>query len=131
MPERHSVQSLSDTPSDFLRIELKEIPKDDLKKVSRGEAPAQPISGTKDEFKDAALEVDRTVCPATATCTLPPSQDRAVLAAIVPMHASVAGKDHALQAGDVLWLPAGTGSVSLSAGAQCLRATLLYGSGAR
>jgi hypothetical protein len=128
MAERHSVQSLSDTPSDFLRVEMKRIPVDDLKKVSRGEAPAEPTApGTKTEFQDPALRVERTMCPAAATCELPKSTDRSLLVAVKATHVRVGSEDHALQAGDTVWL-SGVESkpVVLGAGAQCLRVSLLY-----
>lgn len=128
MAERHSVQSLSDTPSDFLRVELKRIPADDIKKVIRGEAPAAPApAGTKTEFQDPALRVERTVCPAASTCELPRSNDRSILVAVKPTHVHVGSVDHALQAGDTVWLN-GTESkpVVLDSNAQCLRVSLLY-----
>jgi hypothetical protein len=126
--ERHSVTNLSDTPSDFLRVELKRISPDDLKKVFRGEAPTQPIAaGTRAEFQDPAIRVERTVCPANATCPLPPAGARSLVVAIGAMHLEMNGADHTLRAGDVMWLPANEASAPrLSAGAQCLRVVLIY-----
>jgi hypothetical protein len=126
--ERHSVTNLGDTPSDFLRIELKKIPTDDLKKVFRGEAPAQPVAaGTRVEFRDPAIRVERTVCPATATCALEPAGTRSLLVAVHDMHLEMNGADHPLHGGDVVWLRANAPNVPrLSAGAECLRIVLLY-----
>jgi len=128
MAVRHSVQSLSDTASDFVRVELKRIPADDLKKVARGDAPPeQAPPGTKTEFQDPALRVERTVCPAASTCELPGSRNRSILLAVKPTHVRIGSEDHALQAGDTVWLSgAESKSVVLGAGAQCVRVSLLY-----
>jgi hypothetical protein len=126
MAERHSVTSHSDTASDFLRVELKRIPPSDLKQVFRGEAPASPLPGTHTEFQDAALHIERVVCPADKPCTLPPGSARSLLIAIAPMQARTATGTHDLKAGDVLWLSADEATGPLSAGAQCLRVSLLY-----
>ena len=126
--QRHSVTNLGDTPSDFLRIELKRIPPDDLKKVFRGEAPAQPVAaGTRVEFQDPAIRIERTVCPATATCALAPAGERSLLVAVHATHLEMNGADHPLRAGDVIWLRANAPTAPrLSAGAECLRVVLLY-----
>ena len=55
--ERHSITNLGDTPSDFLRIELKRIQAGDLRKVFRGDAPTQPLAaGTRVEFQDPVTD---------------------------------------------------------------------------
>jgi hypothetical protein len=125
--ERHSVQSLSDTASDFVRVELKSIAPSDIKEVFRGSAPAQPMSpGTKTEFQDPALRIERTVCADSSPCTIAAGSVRSLIVAIKPMHMMGANGEHTLAAGDVLWLPAGSAQASLSAGAQVLRVSLLY-----
>jgi len=127
VPERHSVTSLSDTPSDFLRVELKGIPADDLKKVFRGDAPTDPAAqGTRIEFQDSALRVERTTCPTTAVCPLPPVDARSIIVAFNESHVEIRGADHHLQPGDVMWVPKSPNAPRLSAGAQCLRVVLLY-----
>jgi hypothetical protein len=125
--ERHSVTNLGDTPSDFLRVELKRISPDDLKKVFRGDAAPQPLApGTRVEFQDPAIRVERTVCPVTATCPLEPAGERSLLIAVNEMHVEMNGGDHVLHPGDVLWLHKSPIARRLSAGAQCLRVVLLY-----
>lgn len=131
MPERHSVTNLSDTPSDFLRVELKTIPLADLKEVVRGEVPSQPLPGTHREFGDAALRIERIVCPTESPCTATPAAERSLLVAITPQQiegstGTGAGK-RSLKAGDVFWLSGKDDQpLRLSAGAQSLRITLLY-----
>jgi hypothetical protein len=128
MAERHSVTNLGDVPSDFLRVELKSIPPDDLKEVFRGEAPALPAtSGTRTEFQDAALKIERTQCPTTESCTISSAGPRSLLVSIGTTKASIAGSERTLAPGDTVWVPASKdSSVRLSAGAQCLRVVLQY-----
>jgi hypothetical protein len=129
--ERHSVQSLSDTASDFLRIELKGIPTNAVEKVSRGEAPASTFAGTRVEMKSDALEINRAVCPADTPCTMQADGHRALLAAVVSTRVEVSGRAYELQAGDVLWVPEPHGTVELSSGGHILRVSLLYAPGKR
>jgi quercetin dioxygenase-like cupin family protein len=128
MKERHSVTNLGDTPSIFLRVELKSIPADDLKAVFRGKAPAVPaIPGTQTEFQDAALKIERTQCAATAPCSVLVSGARSLLVSIGTTQVKTSEGDRTLASGDTMWLPAGKGgSVRLSAGAQVLRVVLQY-----
>jgi hypothetical protein len=127
--ERHSVRNLGDAPSDFLRIELKRIPPVDLRRVFRGEAPPQPfVPGTKTEFKDAALQVDRIHCGVDRACLLPAIPQRSLLVALTPMSffEPKAAKTP-IQPGEVMLLPAGqTGQTLTSPGARCLRIVLFY-----
>jgi hypothetical protein len=128
MKERHSVTNLGDTPSDFLRVELKSILPNDLKEVFRGEAPVLPATpGTRTEFHDAALKIERTKCPAPESCTISASGARSLLVSIGTTQVKTSEGNRTLASGDTLWLPAKkNNSVRLSAGAQCLRVILQY-----
>jgi hypothetical protein len=128
MAERHSVTNLGDVPSDFLRVEMKSIPPDDLKEVFRGEAPVLPATpGMRTEFHDAALKIERTQCPAMESCTVSASGARSLLVFIGTTQVKTSEGDRTLASGDTLWLPAKkNNSVQLSAGAQCLRVILQY-----
>ena len=67
--ERHSVTNLGDVPSEFLRVELK---KATVPTMFRGSPPAMPlVAGTRVEFQDAALRVERTVCAEKGVCVSP------------------------------------------------------------
>jgi hypothetical protein len=124
--ERHSVKNLDDRPSDFLRVELKRIPPDDIKDAIRGPVPSDLEPGTNTEFKDEALQVERTVCPTDASCIATEKSDRSLLVAITPVDAIVAGgAQRSLQPGDVLWL-APNEAITLSHAAQVLRISLLF-----
>jgi hypothetical protein len=126
--ERHSVQSLSDTPSDFLRIELKRIPTTDLKRVFRGEAPQPPfIPGTKTEFEDTALQVERITCSLDKACALPAIPQRSLLIALTPVSFLDRPPHAPMTPGEVLFLPAGKlGEKLVNPGARFLRVVLLY-----
>ena len=127
--ERHSVQSNSDTDSDFLRIELKRIPPSDLKEVFRGEVPATITPGVHTEFQDTALRIDRIVCPSDKPCsaTPPAAATRSLLVTIASTQTKTPEGPRALNAGKVIWLPTdGKPSPVLNPGAQYLRITLLY-----
>jgi len=127
MKERHSVTNLSDLPSDFLRVELKTIPPGDLKEATRGAVPSPLLPGTHVEFQDAALEVDRIVCPFAIGCEAAPIQARSLLIAITDLKMELAQGKHSLKSGEVVWLPVNAKKpLQLSPGAQALRISLLY-----
>jgi hypothetical protein len=127
MAERHSVTNLSDTASDFLRVELKNIPVSDLTEVFRGEASSRLSPGTHTEFEDAALRIDRIVCPAESPCSATPTTPRSLLVAITPQRIKTMGGERSLGVGDVLWLSGDYDKAPrFSAGAQSLLIALLY-----
>jgi quercetin dioxygenase-like cupin family protein len=126
MTERHSITNLSDTPSDFLRVELKTIPPTDLKQVTRGEVPSPLMPGTHIEFQDTALEIDRIVCPPTVGCEAAPLQTRSLLVPTTDLKMEAAGGNQTLKPGEAAWLPANAKPLQLSPGAQALRISLLY-----
>ncbi len=127
MLERHSITNLSDLPSDFLRVELKTIPPDDLKQAFRGEVPSPLMPGTHNEFQDAALEIDRIVCPPTVACEAAPASARSLLVPITDLKMEASEGKHTLKPGQVAWLPANAKKpLQLSPDAQALRISLLY-----
>jgi hypothetical protein len=84
--ERHSVENLSDRPSDYLRIELKQFPAGSIAREFRGPAPTPPlIPGTTVAYKSPQLRIDRIICPSTGDCTLHyPNRD--VILVLIPNH---------------------------------------------
>ena len=127
MKERHSVTNLSELPSDFLRVELKTVPPGDLKEATRGAVPSPLLPGTHVEFQDAALEVDRIVCPFAIGCEAAPIQARSLLIAITDLKMESSAGKHTLKSGEVVWLTANAKKpLQLSPGAQALRISLLY-----
>lgn len=108
--ERHSVQSLSDTPSDFLRIELKRIPPHDIKTAQHFTVSEPLKPGVHSEFQDPALEVDRIVCVADQDCTIPSSNQRSLLVAINNSGIVTGAGEKKLNSGDVEWLEPNQGA---------------------
>jgi hypothetical protein len=127
MAERHSVTNLSDTASDFLRVELKTIPLSDLQNVFRSNAPSSLSPGTNTEFQDVALKIDRIVCPQDTQCTAAPATAHSLLIALTPQDLRTTSGKQSLRLGDVVWLSAEDNkTLHLSPGAQSLRIALLY-----
>jgi hypothetical protein len=127
MAERHSVTNLSDTASDFLRVELKSIPLSDLQQVFRSDAPSSPLPGTRTEFQDVALKIDRIVCPPDTKCSAAPAAAHSLLVALTDQDLQTTKGKNSLRLGDVVWLSAQDNkALVLSAGAQSLRITLLF-----
>jgi hypothetical protein len=85
--ERHSVENLSDLPSDYLRIEFKQFPPHTIAREFRGSAPKPPlVPGTTVAYAGPQLRIDRIVCPSTGDCELHyPNRD--VLLIRIPNHA--------------------------------------------
>ena len=106
--ERHSVVNLSDKPSDYLRVELKKVPLGALKREFRGSAPGALVQGTKVEFEDPALRIERVVCDAGATCALPAESSPSLLVEFSPSQLLEHGKPKMFpEDSSVLWLRAG------------------------
>ncbi len=83
--ERHSIENLGDTPSDFLRVELKTMPVKTLKDEFRGPAPVPPLmTSLKVAYDNPALRIERVICNPGSTCTLNPEPGPSVLVAITP-----------------------------------------------
>jgi hypothetical protein len=82
--ERHSVQNTSDLPSDFLRIELKNIPPGSITSDFRGPAPGQPyISGTSIVFERPGIRIERIVCASPEDCVIPAEKLPSLIARIL------------------------------------------------
>jgi len=123
-PERHTVENLSDLPSDYLRIELKQIPLHGTLRPKRGEALLD-LSKTRIEavFHDPQMMIERVICTASAPCAVPAAKSPSLLVAISASALTTVSKRQ-LQAGEILWLPA-SGALTVStvsaAPAQLLR----------
>ena len=128
MAERHSVQSLSNTDSDFLRIEFKRLQPTEITQVVRGEAPAPSIADVTTDFQSPSIWVQHMVCHALTPCTVgKPQTHRALLIAITPMQVKTSIGMRNMTPGEVLWLPAdGRYWPPVSAGSQSLHISFLY-----
>jgi hypothetical protein len=106
--ERHSVLNLSDKPSDYLRVELKKVPLGTLKHEFRGSAPEKLVQGTKVEFAEPVLRIERVVCDAGATCALAVESAPSVLIAFSPSQLVGHGRPKLFpEDSSTLWLKAG------------------------
>lgn len=109
--ERHSLANLSDKPSDYLRVELKKVPLGTLKREFRGNAPEPLVQGTKVEFEDPALRIERVVCDLGSWCPLPEESAPSVLVAFSPSELKEGRRRQAFpEESSTLWLPAGKGA---------------------
>jgi hypothetical protein len=109
--ERHSIENLSDTSSDFLRVELKRVSLASLKEPFRGKAPAS-LAASEDamEFSAPGLEIERIVCVGVRPCAVKPSVSASLLVAFGPVDlVGAAGKER-LEAGAVRWVAASEGA---------------------
>jgi quercetin dioxygenase-like cupin family protein len=118
--ERHSVQSNSDTDSDFLRVEFKRIALIDLAETGKHvPAPANPTPGVHTDYQNASLRIDRVTCFADKPCAPTDSSMRALLIPVTAAEIQGEGRARTLKSGQVVWLPAGT-PATLSTGSQSL-----------
>jgi hypothetical protein len=105
--ERHSVENLSDTSSDFLRIELKQFPLQGGEAFRKDPPTSLADSRTTKEFANDQVEVERVICLGGATCPLDAADEPSVLIALSQV--SVSGfPDHnaAMNTGDIRWMEA-------------------------
>jgi hypothetical protein len=105
-PERHTVENLGDIPTDFLRVELKQVP---LKLMSpfRGHAPAslsQDLSNV--EFKDGYVQIQRIICVEPEACPVKASAAPSLIVALTPLQLTEGSKSaEKLEDGAVRWIP--------------------------
>jgi hypothetical protein len=127
MSERHSVTSQSITASDFLRVELKKVPADDIEVAFRGEVPATQTSGTHVEFSDKALRIERVSCPPGPSCPLDRIADRSLLIALKAENLQTPNGPVLLNPGNLRWIAGGDKrDWELNGSSQFLRLVLLY-----
>jgi hypothetical protein len=109
--ERHGVHNMDSISSDFLRVELKQIPLGVLGASFRGAAPSDFLrSRTAKEFDNPLLEIDRVICAASEVCKISPSISASVLVSFGPAHLtneSARQESTRIPEGDVRWLGAG------------------------
>lgn len=107
MLERHSIENLSDLPSDFLRVELLGARLGDKALEFRGPAPADLTHNlTATEFSSPKLTITRILCIDPTPCNPPATSAPSVLIAFSKTTVSVAGKPAQLEANNTLAIPA-------------------------
>jgi hypothetical protein len=105
-PERHTVENLSDMSSDYLRIELKQIPLHGTLQPFRGEAPATLTgNSTTTVFHEPQLTIQRIVCHIGPACTASEPSSPTLLVAFSSLKFAAPGQaDKQMQSGDIQWL---------------------------
>jgi hypothetical protein len=123
LAERHSIQSNSETPSDFLRVEFKNITFPKLPEAGKHfAAPVTLVPGTTVEFQNDALTISRVICAADKACEIPTPAQRSL---VIPFTATAIARS-GVEGPDVVpgqprFLPASAdGPYSLHAGTQAL-----------
>ena len=110
--ERHSIENLGETSSDFLRVEMRRVTLS-LKQPFRGRAP-DSLAASQDaiEFTDSAVSIERIICTGPASCPVEPSPAPSLLIAFSPASTSAdsSGPERHLEAGGVQWLPPSHGA---------------------
>jgi hypothetical protein len=128
MAERHSVQSLSNTPSDFLRIEFKHLQPNEITQVYRGDSPGPSNSDVTTDFQSPSIWVQHIVCHALSPCNIAKSETaRSLLIAITPTRVKTSIGMRDMAPGEVLWLPSdGHYWPPVSAGSELIHISFLY-----
>ncbi len=111
--ETHKVESLSDQPSDFLRVELKDLTVDN---TFRGRFPPEANqtaeSSEKVGFENPQLRVVRATCASRSACALTAQKSPYLLIALASSELKTATNDRALSdlkmtPGQTFWVEAG------------------------
>ena len=111
--ETHSVESMTDQLSEYLRIELKGLAVD--RQVFRGRFPPEPPAARrrvaqKVRYEDRQVRITRVTCAARRACDgLGASEAASLLVALTPawLKADAAGTELTLALGQTMWSEAG------------------------
>jgi len=111
--ETHTVESLTDQPTEYLRVEFPGLTVD--RKVFRGRFPPEPAAARrraaqKVRYEDKQLRITRLTCAARRTCAgLGTRESASLLVALTPawLRSEGAGAEVALGLGQTLWSEAG------------------------
>jgi hypothetical protein len=108
--ETHSVESLTDIPSQYLRVELKTpLPTERTRDTKIPAEPAEDRTAQKTVFEDGQVRLVRVVCAAGETCPSSANpEDPALMVAMNAGEVSEAGAKRELRIGETLWLEPGS-----------------------
>ncbi len=116
--ERHSVENLGDISSDFLRVELKQMPLGGSVQPFRGKAPRGMLQSSRTvEFRSPELDIERVICERGAPCKIEASVGPSLLIAFSPVNLTEserAPRDQSMRDGDIKWLQ-GSQPISVAA----------------
>lgn len=116
--EKHYVENKGDIPTDFLRVELKQLPIKHFTDEFRGQPPSS-LANNLDvtEFSNSDVAVERIVCVAGSSCAIKAASSPSLVIAFTMVQITDnRNVPHVtrLKAGVVKWVEAGT-SLSLRA----------------
>lgn len=111
--ETHSVESLTDLPTEYLRVEFKGLTVD--RQVFRGRFPPEPRTARrraaqKVRYEDKQVRITRVICAARQTCVgLTTSNAASLLVALTPawLKSAGVGTEVTLALGQTMWSEAG------------------------
>ena len=111
--ETHSVESLTDQPTEYLRVELKGLAAD--RQTFRGRFPPEPRAAARRaaqqvRFEDKQVRVTRVTCAARRPCAgLSGGSDASLVVALTPalLRSAGAGAEVTLALGQTVWAEAG------------------------
>ncbi len=112
--ETHSVESLTDRVTEYLRVELKDLDVD--RRLFRGRFPPEPAAarrrtGQRVRYEDAQVRITRVTCAARSKCpTLGGDKGGSLLVALTHAHLKSAGDGTELtwELGQTVWYEPGT-----------------------
>jgi hypothetical protein len=103
--ERHAVENLGDVSSDFLRVELKQIPLGSSLPPFRGKAPNSPSQSSEAvEYRSPQFDVQRVLCQPARRCQMDNSISPSLLIAFSPLEIYENDNVESLKNGDIKWL---------------------------
>lgn len=112
--ETHEVESLSDAPTDFLRIELKTVAADSQKFRGRYPPEAHPTDRNSQQarFDNGQVRILRVTCAARSKCGPYRLATPSLWVAITPARLKMSGKTRAasdleMESGQTLWVEPG------------------------
>lgn len=116
--ERHAVENLGDVSSDFLRVELKQIPLGSSLQPFRGKAPSNPSQSSQAiEYRSPEFDVQRVICQPETQCRMDNSVSPSLLIAFSSLKLIENDKvdqGELLKNGDIKWVQ-GSHPVSVAA----------------
>ena len=106
--ERHSAENQGDIPTDFLRVELKQVAVRHFTQEFRAPAPTSlSQSSDKVEFSNSDVATERIICVADSSCEIPAASFPTVIIAFTPVMIIGGGGVGVRQSGDVKWVNPG------------------------
>lgn len=109
--ERHSVENQGDIPTDFLRVELKQVPVRHFTQEFRAPAPTSLAQNSdKVEFSNSDVATERIICVVGSSCEIKAAASPSVVIVFTPVVISTEDADSTslrLKNGECQWIDKG------------------------